>query len=63
MIIPVRCYSCGKMVADKWRAFQERTNNGEAPPAAAAKALDDLGLTRYCCKRMLLAHVDLVERL
>lgn len=26
-------------------------------------ALDQLGLKRYCCRRMLLAHVDLIEKL
>lgn len=26
-------------------------------------ALDELGLTRYCCRRMLLTHVDLIEKL
>jgi DNA-directed RNA polymerase I, II, and III subunit RPABC5 len=28
-----------------------------------SQALDDLGLTRYCCRRMLLTHVDLIEKL
>ena len=27
------------------------------------KALDQLGLKRYCCRRMLLTHVDLIEKL
>ncbi len=26
-------------------------------------ALDALGLTRYCCRRMLMTHVDLIEKL
>lgn len=26
-------------------------------------ALDALGLKRYCCRRMLLSHVDLIEKL
>jgi DNA-directed RNA polymerase subunit N (RpoN/RPB10) len=26
-------------------------------------ALDALGLTRYCCRRMLLTHVNLTEKL
>jgi len=28
-----------------------------------AKVLDDLGVERYCCRRMLLAHVELVDDL
>lgn len=26
-------------------------------------ALDQLGLKRYCCRRMVLTHVDLIEKL
>ena len=27
------------------------------------EALDELGLGRYCCRRMMLTHVDLIEKL
>lgn len=27
------------------------------------EAMDKLGLKRYCCRRMLLTHVDLIEKL
>lgn len=27
------------------------------------KALTELGLKRYCCRRMVLTHVDLIEKL
>jgi DNA-directed RNA polymerase subunit N (RpoN/RPB10) len=30
---------------------------------AFSDALDALGLKRYCCRRMLLGHVDLIEKL
>jgi DNA-directed RNA polymerase I, II, and III subunit RPABC5 len=30
---------------------------------ANSQALDELGLSRYCCRRMLLTHVDLIEKL
>jgi len=26
-----------------------------------AKVMDDLGIERYCCRRMLLTHVELVD--
>ena len=26
------------------------------------EALDELGLRRYCCRRMVLTHVDLIEK-
>ena len=31
--------------------------------ANCSKALDEIGLHRYCCRRMLLTHVDLIEKL
>jgi DNA-directed RNA polymerase subunit N len=59
MIIPVRCFSCGKVVGDKWEPFSERVAAGEPPK----EVLDDLGVERYCCRRMLLSHVDLVDEI
>lgn len=59
MIIPVRCFTCGKVVGNKWQRYLEILEAG----LHEAQALDDLGLKRYCCRRMLLAHVDLIEKL
>ncbi|KPJ10847.1 DNA-directed RNA polymerases I, II, and III subunit RPABC5 [Papilio machaon] len=59
MIIPVRCFTCGKVIGNKWEAYlgllQAEYTEGDA--------LDALGLKRYCCRRMLLGHVDLIEKL
>jgi DNA-directed RNA polymerase subunit N len=30
---------------------------------AAGKVLDGLGLTRYCCRRMLLSHVEIIDEI
>lgn len=55
-MIPIRCFTCGKVVGNKWETYRWRVHDcGEQP----AKVLDDLDLTRYCCRRMLLAHVDI----
>lgn len=32
-------------------------------PQRRRDALDALGLSRYCCRRMLMTHVDLIEKL
>ncbi len=32
-------------------------------PSMCSEALDALELTRYCCRRMVLTHVDLIEKL
>jgi DNA-directed RNA polymerase subunit N len=57
MIIPVRCFSCGKPVGHLWEEFQKQVKKGEHPK----KVLDDLGLRRYCCRALFLGHVDLID--
>jgi DNA-directed RNA polymerase subunit N len=57
MIIPIRCFSCGKPIAHLWEKFKERVAKGEDP----GKVLDDLGLERYCCRSVFLGHVDMLE--
>lgn len=59
IIIPVRCFTCGKLVADKWEEFTERIKAGED----TKKVLDSLGLTRYCCRRMLLSHIEIADEI
>ncbi|MEK6933168.1 MAG: DNA-directed RNA polymerase subunit N, partial [Nanoarchaeota archaeon] len=50
---------CGKPVAQLWAMYKERTEKGED----AKKVLDDLGLTRYCCRALFMGHVDLLQDL
>lgn len=57
MIIPMRCFSCGKPISQLWKTFKERVAKGEEPK----KVLDDLGLERYCCRAIFMGHVDLIE--
>ncbi|MEM0314362.1 MAG: DNA-directed RNA polymerase subunit N [Candidatus Bathyarchaeia archaeon] len=59
MIIPVRCFTCGKLIADKWEEFAIRVKAGEDP----AEVLDSLELKRYCCRRMILSHVDIIDEI
>ena len=57
MIIPVRCFTCGKLIGDKWEEFARRVKAGEE----ASEVLDSLGIRRYCCRRMLLVHVEIID--
>jgi DNA-directed RNA polymerases I, II, and III subunit RPABC5 len=59
MIIPVRCFTCGKVIGNKWETYLALLQSD----MTEADALDDLGLKRYCCRRMILTHVDLIEKL
>ncbi len=57
MIIPVRCFSCGKPVGHLYQEYKERVDDGEDE----GEVMDDLGLERYCCRGLFLGHVDLVD--
>ncbi|MHA1722745.1 MAG: DNA-directed RNA polymerase subunit N [Candidatus Baldrarchaeia archaeon] len=50
-------FTCGKLIGDKWEEFARRVRQGEDPK----QVLDDLGVKRYCCRRMFLSHVDLID--
>jgi DNA-directed RNA polymerase subunit N len=59
MIIPIRCFSCGKPVAHLYAEYKKRVALGEEP----GKVLDELGLKRYCCRTMFLGQADLIEEI
>lgn len=73
MIIPVRCFTCGKVIGDKWLYYKKRVdehevNRGEDATVDApdektfeGRLLDEMGITRMCCRRHLLTHVDLID--
>ncbi len=57
MIIPIRCFSCGAVIADKYEKFKEGIKK-EDPK----KVLDSLGIGRYCCRRMIIRAGDRTDR-
>jgi len=59
MIIPIRCFSCGKVIGHLWEEYQRRVKAGEE----AEKVMNDLGLDRYCCRALFLTHVDLIKKI
>ena len=58
MIIPIRCFTCGKVVGHLYEEFKKRVEAGEDPK----KVFDDLGLNRYCCRALFIGHVDLLKK-
>lgn len=74
MIIPIRCFTCGKVMADKvdyyMNEYEKLKKNDTQTKDALFKdfdniqtkeLLDSLGLTRYCCRRNLISNVDLMH--
>jgi len=76
MIIPVRCFTCGKVLANKWNAYQEKVKELESTSEQPeenihalfesklkGKILHELGITKMCCKRHMLTHIDIIDYL
>jgi DNA-directed RNA polymerase subunit N len=59
MLIPVRCFTCGGLIADKYTEYSNRVRTGEDP----GKVMDSLGVKRYCCRRMFISNVDTIYQI
>lgn len=57
IIIPIRCFSCGKPIAHLWEEFKEKVSEGENPK----KVFEELDVERYCCRAMFLGQEDYIE--
>ena len=77
MIIPIKCFSCGNVLVDKYLHYVKEVNKKKLAQGkehddieylttdiikktAEGEGLDDLGLTKTCCRRHMLTHVDIV---
>ena len=59
MLIPVRCFACGKPIGHLWETYKKRIDSGEE----AAKILDEQGVERYCCRAALLGQADMLPEI
>tara|TARA_Y100000389_G_C17206552_1_gene386327 strand:+ start:343 stop:579 length:237 start_codon:yes stop_codon:yes gene_type:complete len=78
MIIPVRCYTCSKVIGNKFDYYNKRVvelkrkenepnkpsvinmNVEEVKKTVEGRILDDMGITRLCCRKIMLSHIDFV---
>ncbi len=56
MIIPIRCFSCGKPIGHLYEEYHKEVESGED----SGKVLDKLGVERYCCRAALIGHADML---
>ena len=59
MLVPIRCFTCGGLVGDKYEEFANNKDGDESP----SKVLDDLGLKRYCCRRTIISTVEFIDQM
>ena len=49
---PQRCFSCNKIIGNLWEKYEEKIKKKKQ----FVDICQELGVTRYCCKRMLLSQ-------
>jgi DNA-directed RNA polymerase I, II, and III subunit RPABC5 len=76
MIIPIKCFTCGKVLADKYQYYitkvrETKLSQGmniekvvylteeNVKKTPEGVVLDNLGITRMCCRRHMMTHVDI----
>ena len=69
--------NCGMVLADKWLYYQAKVkelrgsnsiepiymDGKSVPDTVENKVLNELGLKRYCCRKHMLTHVDLIDKI
>jgi DNA-directed RNA polymerase subunit N len=56
---PIRCFTCGKLLGDKFEEFERRVAAGEDPK----RVLDELGVERYCCRAVMVTSIDAMSEI
>lgn len=76
MFIPIKCFTCGTVIADKYRYYSEEVRKRKmtrdlhvekviyltpeySTKTPEGEVLDELNLTKMCCRRHMLTHVDI----
>ena len=53
-MIPVRCFTCNKVIANRYETYKIMQKEG----MSNEEIFEKIGFTRYCCKRMFLGHIE-----
>lgn len=70
MIIPIRCFTCGNLIADKYKKFtkdlkekEKKENIHGDQNRNLEEIFCNLKLKRYCCRRMLFTQSNILNKL
>ena len=84
MIIPVRCYTCNKLLADKYEYYERELlrkklamgntaedtdpliiniNVADVKKTIAGEIMDELGLIRMCCRKVMLTSINIIDEI
>lgn len=57
MEFPIRCFSCGSVIGHLYEKYLKLVEGGKSKK----ESLDELGVDKYCCRRMFISHVDVMS--
>ena len=83
MIIPVKCMTCNKVLADKYNYYERELlrkklalnvdididpliiniNAKDIKKTIAGEIMDDLGLIRICCRKVMLTSINIIDEI
>ena len=65
-----QCFTCGKVIGDKWeqynvlvRELDDDAADKRDQPSPEFKAMEQLCITRMCCRRHFLTNIDIVDKI
>lgn len=75
MIVPIRCFTCGRVmadIADFYESEKEKLKENDNKEVVdklyknfekihTGEILNKLGLNRYCCRRNLITNIDMMD--
>jgi DNA-directed RNA polymerase subunit N (RpoN/RPB10) len=73
MTFPVRCFTCGNVIGNKYRYYQAEVRKrrvdtvekvtyfsvGNQEKSVDGIVLDEMGITNMCCRIKFMTHVDI----
>jgi DNA-directed RNA polymerase I, II, and III subunit RPABC5 len=63
---PIRCFTCNKIIGNKWNKYRDlyqQMENEQNTTLTYDSIMKELGISRYCCKRMFKTSVDVTEKI
>jgi len=70
MIIPVRCFTCGKVIGGLYDEYKklvedekEKDNPNIETNTVEYNALNKIGINRYCCRTIFISQVNIIEEI
>ena len=75
MPIPIKCFTCGNVLANKYEAYKEKVReekmkiqqtdrivyltHANTTKSIEGRTLDELQFKKMCCRTIMLTHVDI----